>query len=380
MFRRFIQRGAEKTGAGSEGLFDSGRAGARRLLDGLDRSKSVHSGWTLHDDSTVNRSDSIFGKMMERKISPAAQEWCVDEAGAGQRLDNYLLRHLKGVPKSHVYRIIRSGEVRVDGRRAQAQTRLAQGQRVRVPPVRVAEAPVRPAIPAGPSLPVIHEDEDLLVLDKPAGLAVHGGSGVAFGVIERLRAERPGASLLELVHRLDRETSGLLMVAKRRSTLKALQDALRAGQVRKRYLALVHGLVEHPVQHVRAPLFKYLTPEGERRVRVSPEGKVAHSIVRRLRRWPQAGYTLVEVELKTGRTHQIRVHMAHLGHPLVGDEKYGRFAANKALARAGFDRMFLHAAFLSFVHPRSGLRLELEAPLPPELGEFLAGLGPGEEG
>ncbi|QDF96825.1 RNA pseudouridine synthase [Azoarcus sp. DD4] len=296
----------------------------------------------------------------------------IDDAAAGQRIDNYLLRLAKGVPKSHVYRILRGGEVRVNGKRVQPTYRLVLGDEVRIPPMRVAEPTRTVPAPAGKPLPVVFEDDALLVVNKPSGKAVHGGSGVSYGVIEQLRSQRPELKMLELAHRLDRETSGLLIVAKKRSALTALHDMMREGRVEKRYLTLVPGRWTNPMQHVKVPLFKYLTPEGERRVRVSAEGKPAHSIVRLVRRW--AAYSLLEVELKTGRTHQIRVHLAHLGFPLCGDDKYGDFALNKVLEGEGLRRMFLHAASLSFVHPLTGERLIFEAPLPDELNDFIARL------
>lgn len=294
----------------------------------------------------------------------------VDEGSAGQRIDNYLLRICKGVPKSHVYRILRSGEVRVNGGRVAPTYKLQPGDDVRVPPVRVATREALAEVPAGAPLPVAYEDEALLVVIKPAGLAVHGGSGVSFGVIEQLRRQRPEARFLELVHRLDRETSGLLMVAKKRLALTALQDMMRAGRVEKRYLTLVAGRWMNPLQHIKAALLKYLTAEGERRVSVSREGKVAHSIVRLLRRWQSA--SLLEVELKTGRTHQIRVHLTHQGFPLCGDDKYGDFALNKQLEKQGLRRMFLHAAQLRFRHPLVDREIALEAALPDDLTAYLA--------
>ncbi|MDR0633372.1 MAG: RluA family pseudouridine synthase [Azoarcus sp.] len=297
----------------------------------------------------------------------------IAESAAGQRIDNYLLRLAKGVPKSHVYRILRGGEVRVNGRRVRQTYRLAIGDEVRIPPLRTAgaDAVARP-VPPGRPLPVVFEDEALVVVDKPAGRAVHGGSGVSFGVIEQLRAQRPGAGMLELAHRLDRETSGLLIVAKKRSALTALHEMMRQGRVEKRYLALVAGQWPNPLQHLRAPLARYLTAGGERRVRVSDDGKPAHSIVRLLKRWQR--FSLVEVELKTGRTHQIRVHLSHAGFPLAGDDKYGDFALNGALEGEGLRRMFLHAARLVFAHPLGGARLAFDAPLPPELQGFVARL------
>ena len=294
----------------------------------------------------------------------------VDEGSDGQRLDNFLLRELKGVPKTHVYRIIRSGEVRVNKGRAAADTRLAAGDQVRVPPVRVAAVGQANAEAAPPrEFPVLFEDEHLLVIDKPAGVAVHGGSGVSFGVIESLRRARPEARLLELAHRLDRETSGILLVAKKRSALTALHDAFRDGGMDKRYYAMVSGRWMNPVQHTRLALTKYLTESGERRVSVDSEGKAAHSIVELLVRWP--AYSLLDVRIKTGRTHQIRVHLSHSGFPIVGDEKYGDFGLNKSLRKEGLPRMFLHAHSLQLKHPLTGEPLSLEAPLPEDLTGFM---------
>jgi 23S rRNA pseudouridine955/2504/2580 synthase len=299
----------------------------------------------------------------------------VGEESAGQRIDNFLLRLAKGVPKSHIYRILRSGEVRVNKGRISAEYRVREGDVVRVPPIRVAEKAAAPAVPPRDFM-LSYEDEALIVIDKPAGVAVHGGSGVSFGVIEQLRRARPQAKLLELAHRLDRETSGLLLVAKKRSALTRLHDMFRDGSIAKRYLALVRGRWMNPTQHVRLPLHKYLTEEGERRVAVSREGKEAHSIVRLIARWQN--FSLVEVELKTGRTHQIRVHLAHLGFPLAGDDKYGDFPLNRDLQKAGLKRMFLHAARLKLAHPLTGEPLELEAPLPQDLRDFLKRLDANE--
>src|SRR5690554_3624665 len=304
--------------------------------------------------------------------APAVVRVRIDEADAGQRIDNYLLRVCKGVPKSHVYRILRSGEVRVNGGRIAPTYRLALGDELRIPPMRIAQKASSAPVPAGAALPVIFEDDALVVIDKPPGKAVHGGSGISHGVIEQLRAQRPEARMLELAHRLDRETSGLLIVAKKRSALKVLHDMQRAGEIEKHYFTLVAGAWRNRLQHIRLPLFKYLAADGERRVRVSDEGKSAHSIVRLLRRVGE--FSLLEVELKTGRTHQIRVHLSHLGYPLAGDDKYGDFALNKALEGEGLKRMFLHAARLRFAHPVSGEMLDLDAPLPPELQDFLARL------
>ena len=303
----------------------------------------------------------------------------VDEAGAGQRLDNFLLRHLKGVPKTHVYRIIRSGEVRVNKGRAAADTRVEIGDTVRLPPVRISEAvedkAARPAPPR--EFPILFEDEHLIALDKPAGTAVHGGSGVSFGVIEQLRQARPQAKFLELVHRLDRETSGILLVAKKRSALTKLQDQFRERETGKTYLALAIGTWPANRKVLDQPLRKYLLPDGERRVRTTtkedPEGMhsvtlvaVRHTVPpRTLQGLP--GFSLLEVTIKTGRTHQIRVHLAGAGHALAGDDKYGDFELNRRLAKHGLERMFLHAWRLQFNHPASGERMEIRAELPPEL-------------
>ena len=291
----------------------------------------------------------------------------VGEEAVGQRIDNYLLRLAKGVPKSHVYRILRSGEVRVNKGRIGADYRLREGDVVRVPPIRVA-ATTKSVAPAR-DFDLVFEDDALIVLDKPSGTAVHGGSGVSFGVIEQLRRARPQAKFLELAHRLDRETSGLLIVAKKRAALTSLHDMFRAGKIAKRYLALVRGRWLNPTQHVRLSLHKYLTDEGERRVSVAVDGKEAHSIVRLKARWEN--FSLVEVELKTGRTHQIRVHLSHLGFPIAGDDKYGDFTLNRELQKAGLKRMFLHAATLSLSHPLTGEPIALEAPLPVELRNFV---------
>jgi 23S rRNA pseudouridine955/2504/2580 synthase len=303
--------------------------------------------------------------------TPQVQHLRVDESADGQRLDNFLLRHLKGVPKTHVYRVIRSGEVRVNKGRAAADTRVEAGDEVRVPPVRVAERPPAATAPAR-EFGVLFEDDWLLAIDKPAGVAVHGGSGVSFGVIEQLRRARPQARFLELVHRLDRETSGVLLLAKKRSALTALQDQFRARDTGKTYAALVLGLWPETLKVIDVPLHKYLQADGERRVRASSaddaQAKRSITLVKVVQRFD--GFSLLDVSIKTGRTHQIRVHLAHAGHPIVGDDKYGDFEFNKALARGmampgqRFAGMFLHARRLAFDHPASGERIEIEAPLP----------------
>jgi 23S rRNA pseudouridine955/2504/2580 synthase len=309
----------------------------------------------------------------EGKDAPAgarAARWLeVDEGGAGQRIDNFLVARLKGVPKSHVYRILRSGEVRVNSGRVAASHRLALGDRVRVPPIRLAAPESGPAPAPALELPVLLEDDHLLAVDKPAGLAVHGGSGIAHGAIERLRSARAGARFLELVHRLDRETSGVLLLAKRRPALVALQDELRERGMDKRYLAGVAGRVRDELRRVKAPLRKFATAEGDRRVAVDGrEGRAAETVLRRLARNEE--FSLVEAEILTGRTHQIRVHLAHIGHPVLGDEKYGDFALNKALRKRGLKRMFLHAARLEFTHPATGERVVVRSPLPADLEAF----------
>jgi 23S rRNA pseudouridine955/2504/2580 synthase len=294
----------------------------------------------------------------------------VDEARAAQRIDNFLLRELKGVPRSHVYRLLRGGEVRVNSRRVVATYRLRPGDRVRIPPVRRRAAPGRPvAAPREAGFPVVFEDDALLVIDKPAGVAVHGGSGVSFGVIERLRAERPQARFLELAHRIDRETSGLLVLAKKRSALIPFHAALRGGRVTKRYLVLVKGAWRQPVREVVLPLRKRVTATGERRVSVGQGGQASRTQFRLKGRY--GGFSLLEATLGTGRTHQIRVQLAHLGFPVAGDDKYGDFELNRRLAKQGLRRMFLHAHELAFDHPLTGARVELAALLPEELARFL---------
>ncbi|WP_082576943.1 RluA family pseudouridine synthase [Acidovorax sp. Root70] len=315
---------------------------------------------------------------------PAARLVEVDADSAGQRLDNFLIRHLKGVPKTHVYRIIRSGEVRINKGRVSADTRVEAGDVVRLPPVRisdkVAEKAERPA-PAR-EFPVLLEDEHLIAIDKPAGVAVHGGSGVSFGVIEQLRQARPAAKFLELVHRLDRETSGILLVAKKRSALTHLQDQFRERETGKTYLALVTGTWPANKKVIDLPLHKYLQADGERRVRVTtpddPDGMRSITLVKVRSTVPARSaqglpaMSLLEVTIKTGRTHQIRVHLASQGHAIVGDDKYGDFDLNKRLQKLGMKRMFLHAWRLQFNHPASGERVQLNAELPPELADFVS--------
>nr|WP_321286161.1 RluA family pseudouridine synthase [Alcaligenes phenolicus] len=285
----------------------------------------------------------------------------IDETRAGQRIDNFLLRECKGVPKSHIYKAIRGGQVRVNKGRISSDYRLQDGDMVRIPPLRLPEPEQPRHVPAA-VFPVVFEDEHLMVIDKPAGVAVHGGSGVSFGVIEQLRAARPQEPFLELAHRLDRDTSGLLIIAKRRAALVGLHDMFREIRARKFYWALVQGDWVNDRQHIRFPLLRWLTESGERRVKVDPTGKPAHTIITMQRRFGR--FTLVQAELKTGRTHQIRVHLAHSGFPIVGDDKYGDDAIRDQFARQGFKRMFLHSGRLEFNHPVTGQPLALEAALP----------------
>jgi 23S rRNA pseudouridine955/2504/2580 synthase len=272
------------------------------------------------------------------------------------------------VPKSHIYRILRSGEVRVNKKRVDQTYRLRLGDQVRIPPVRVAEKEAQEYVPAL-EFPVIYEDDAILAINKPSGVAVHGGSGVSFGVIEQLRSARPQAKFLELVHRLDRETSGVLLLAKKRSALTAMHEIMREGQSDKRYYTLVLGQWKNAKQHVKLPLHKFDTPQGEKRVMVREDGMASHTIFTLQKSWPQ--FSLLEAQLKTGRTHQIRVHLSHLGFPIAGDDKYGDFARNKELMKQGLKRMFLHAHSISFNHPLSGEPLQLTAPLPKELQAFI---------
>ena len=339
--------------------------------------------------------------------TPQATLVTVEEDYAGQRLDNFLIRQLKGVPKTHVYRIIRSGEVRVNKGRAHADTRVAAGDVVRLPPVRTSERADQKAqamlsvmtevarhgasstvggyAPAA-EFPVLFEDDFLLAIDKPAGVAVHGGSGVSFGVIEQLRMARPDADFLELVHRLDRETSGVLLIAKRRMALKLLQEQFRERETDKVYLALVSGSWPAHQRVIDKALHKFLLPNGERRVKVvandHPDALRSVTLVKvktpiaASSLAPATPFTLLEVTIKTGRTHQIRVHLAGEGHPIAGDDKYGDFELNKGLQKSAsgassLKRMFLHAWSLKFSHPKTRKSIQLQAALPEALQQFL---------
>jgi 23S rRNA pseudouridine955/2504/2580 synthase len=316
---------------------------------------------------------------LRKELEPswdAATNLEIDVDRAGQRLDNYLFRLLKGVPKSHVYRILRTGQVRVNSGRVDATYRLQAGDRLRIPPIRTAERPVsdRTIRPGAPTLSqhVLLEDDWLLVLNKPAGVAAHGGSGISRGVIEQLRLERPELRFLELVHRLDRDTSGVLLLAKKRGALVALHEQIRAGNIGKWYAVLVSGKWRNARQAVKLSLTKFVTASGERRVSVDEDGMDSHTVFTLIRTLPE--FSLLEAELKTGRTHQIRVHLAHVGFPIAGDDKYGDFALNKTLPRRGLKRMFLHAARIQFEHPGTGQPVTIEADLPEELTQFLSAL------
>ncbi len=307
------------------------------------------------------------------QIRPAVQHFEVSEDEAGQRLDNYLHRRLGGLPRSRVFRIIRKGEVRVNGKRASPETRLVLADKVRVPPVNLAPPEPKPARPPLAlneriAASIIHEDARLLVIDKPAGVAVHGGSGVSFGVIETLRALRPDENL-ELVHRLDRDTSGCLLIAKRASTLRSLHALLREDGFEKRYLVLVKGPWDLGDKRIDVPLRTDTRVGGERTVKVAEGGKPSVSRFRPVEFFGRIA-TLLEVKLETGRTHQIRVHAAHAGHPVAGDEKYGDEAFNESLRELGLKRMFLHAHSVSFDWPEGG-QFSINSPLPADLGAVI---------
>jgi 23S rRNA pseudouridine955/2504/2580 synthase len=315
--------------------------------------------------------------------SPASvRQVTLDQEFAGQRLDNFLLRELKGVPRTLVYRIIRKGEVRVNRRRAQASTRLAAGDIIRIPPVRTGggDNPAPPSRQRQAQIleRILFEDERLMVVDKPSGLASHGGSGISHGLIELMRSARPELAYLELVHRLDRDTSGCILLAKRRSALRALHEQLREGKLEKRYLALVKGHWDLGTRKVELPLATHVRRGGERHVTVEEGGKTAISYFRPVETSREA--SLLEVQIGTGRTHQIRVHAGALGHPIAGDTKYGDPDWNTYLAQAGLKRLFLHATALGFVHPRSGEEMNVSCPLPPDLSESMERIMQGGRG
>ena len=338
---------------------------------------------TIENKPPVNNITSVKAKPNGVSAESAALV-VIDEASEGQRIDNFLAKILKGVPKSHIYRILRSGEVRVNKGRIDASHKLLIGEIVRVPPIRVgvkdnliANENDNALVKSVLESTIIYEDDALLIIDKPAGFAVHGGSGVSRGVIEQMRAERPKAKFLELVHRLDRETSGVLMLAKKRVALVKLHEMIRANQTDKRYLMLVAGEWLESKKRVKLDLQKYLLPNGERRVNVVLDktkdkyDQAQHSETVFYLKQAFVDCTLLEAQLVTGRTHQLRVQLAHLGHPILGDDKYGDFANNKALQKKGLNRMFLQSAETKLRHPVSGDQLQLIAPLPAELAKFL---------
>lgn len=320
-----------------------------------------------------------------QSLAPVTKE-CIGEEEGDQRIDNFLFRRFRNVPKSHLYQLLRSGQVRVNGKRIVASYRLQTGDMIRIPPVKVTKKDASRQITNIPgnfyTFTVLYEDDAVLAIDKPGGMAVHGGSGISSGVIEQLRAQNPTWKFLELVHRLDRETSGVLLLAKKRNVLVELHRQIREGLMEKHYLTMVKGKWRNAKQHVKLALDKYVTATGERRVMVATgihkdsKPMQSHSIFTLQKSWQN--FSLLDAEIRTGRTHQIRVHLAHLGFPIVGDDKYGDFEINKQLARSGAQnklaRMFLHAHTVGVTHPLSGNRMQLRAPLPVDLQRFIAGL------
>ncbi|HAS02793.1 23S rRNA pseudouridine(955/2504/2580) synthase RluC [Pasteurella multocida] len=316
-------------------------------------------------------------KKDEKVINQTVKMLTISEDEAGQRIDNYLLAKLKGVPKSLIYRILRKGEVRVNKGRIKPEYKLQANDIVRVPPVRVSEkehAPISTKLNKVSQLEkqILFEDECLLVLNKPSGIAVHGGSGLNFGVIEALRTLRPDARFLELVHRLDRDTSGILLVAKKRSALRSLHEQLREKTVQKDYLALVRGQWQSHCKVVKAPLLKNELSSGERIVRVSEQGKPSETRFSIEERYEYA--TLVKASPVTGRTHQIRVHTQYAGHPIALDDKYGDKHFDEQMTQLGLTRLFLHAFSIRFEHPKTGETLRINAPLDPEMKKILGAL------
>lgn len=307
------------------------------------------------------------------QTTPQVQWLEITEANSEQRLDNFLISYLKGVPKTRIYRMVRKGEVRVNKGRIDVSYKLQLGDIVRIPPVRVSEkkdeAIVQPTLKFSLENHILYEDDGFIVLNKPAGFAVHGGSGVSSGVIEGLRQIRPQQKFLELVHRLDKDTSGCLLIAKKRSVLKVLHELFRGDGIQKTYLALLAGQFQRKKQVVDVPLLKNVAQGGERMVVVSQAGKAAETLFTRLKQYEDA--TLVHAAPKTGRTHQIRVHAAWLGHPIVADDRYGDDETNKMFKKRGYKRLFLHAEQLKFAHPLTGEPLHFVAPLPADLQQLI---------
>jgi len=311
---------------------------------------------------------------MKNQEHTKVQWLTVDAEYAGQRIDNYLIRILKGVPKSMVYRILRKGEVRVNKGRIKPTYRLKAGDELRIPPIRMSADSNPGSSAAGERLEsrILYEDKRIIILNKPSGIAVHGGSGIQFGVIESMRKSRTDLHYLELVHRLDRDTSGCLVLAKKRSALRQLHELLRVGKMQKRYLALVQGNWQYGTKRIDVPLQKQVLRSGERVVRVSEHGKAASSTFRPLAVSSKA--SLLEVEIHTGRTHQIRVHAAHTGHPIAGDEKYGDESFNRYLASLGFKRLFLHARGIAFELEEPHVDIAINAPLDKKFEDVLSKL------
>jgi len=324
-------------------------------------------------DLRINCYDNCMNIPSDKTI-PQVQWLEISENNVEQRLDNFLISYLKGVPKTRIYRMVRKGEVRVNKGRVDVSYKLVLGDIVRIPPVRVTEAVdeiiVQPTLKYSLENHILFEDEGFIVLNKPAGFAVHGGSGINSGVIEALRQIRPQQKFLELVHRLDKETSGCLLIAKKRSVLKVLHELFRGDGIRKTYLALLSGQFNRKKQLVDVPLLKNVNQGGERMVTVSQAGKSAETLFTRLKQFQDA--TLVHAAPKTGRTHQIRVHAAWLGHPIVADDRYGENEVNKAFKKRGHKRLFLHAEQLQFLHPVTGAALHFTAPLPDDLQVLLS--------
>jgi 23S rRNA pseudouridine955/2504/2580 synthase len=328
-----------------------------------------------YDDNPVPASKPVTARGVGVQYVEAG------EGDAGQRLDNFLVRVLKGVPRTHVYRLLRKGEVRVNSKRAKPEQRVEAGDRIRLPPVRRSPADGEGAPTKAPSASlqklivaaIVYEDADLLVLNKPAGVAVHGGSGMAHGVIEVLRASRPEMRELDLVHRLDRDTSGCLVVAKRRAALRDMHAQFRDGLAEKRYLALVCGKWDLGQKRIELPLATGERRGGERHVAVRGHGQMAVSTFRPVQFFGTVA-TLMEVEIGTGKTHQIRVHAAHAGHPVAGDDKYGDRECNSALRAYGLSRMFLHAAAIGINRPGTREPLHVSSPLGPDLHAVLEAL------
>lgn len=312
---------------------------------------------------------------MKNFVKNQVNLYSVTENDHEQRLDNLLIKILKGVPKSYIYRIIRNGEVRVNKKRAEFSLKVCNGDIVRIPPVSISDSATKLVTIPKKIFPILFEDEHYLIINKPSGIACHGGSGISFGIIEQLRSTYSELKFLELAHRLDKETSGILILAKKRSALVAMQELIKKGQLQKHYLALSLGVWDQLQLTIKEPLFKYLTPEGERRVRVDPiQGVPSHTNFRVIQKFNN--FTLVKAILKTGRTHQIRVHLNHIKHPIAGDDKYGDFPLNKELHNQSLKRMFLHAYQIRFIHPVTEKLITLEANLPSDLLQFLYRIDP----